>query len=136
MSRPHTPAPPPADESVVAGGVRAIAIRQITPWCAGAHHPEDAVEDTSIVHTRHASRLVHRPDGRPFVVREFVAHDSRPPVWELESRLCRRTQRRAVLPMLPPYRTWPGHGQIDAFGRVEMWRGCCRPNISVAAPFV
>jgi len=24
----------------------------------------------------------------------------------------------------------------EAMGRVEMWRGCCRPNISVAAPFV
>jgi transposase len=26
-------------------------------------------------------------------------------------------------------------GRIE-LGRVEMWRGCCRPNISVAAPFV
>jgi hypothetical protein len=26
-------------------------------------------------------------------------------------------------------------GRLE-LGRVEMWRGCCRPNISVAAPFV
>ena len=57
----------------------AIAIRQIAPWCAGSQHPADAVEDTSIVRTKHASRLVrqHRPDGRPFIIREFVAHDSK-----------------------------------------------------------
>ena len=33
-------------------------------------------------------------------------------------------------------RTSPGQVKIDANGRVEMWRGGCRLNISVAAPFV
>ena len=49
------------------------------PWCAGSQHPADAIEDASIVHTRHASRLVrqHRPDGRPFIIREFAAHHTR-----------------------------------------------------------
>jgi transposase len=28
------------------------------------------------------------------------------------------------------------HDGRACMGRVEMWRGCCRPNISVAAPFV
>jgi hypothetical protein len=53
--------------------------RQIAPWCAGSQHPAEGVEDESIVHTRHASRHVrqHRPDGRPFIVREFVADHSR-----------------------------------------------------------
>ena len=48
-------------------------------------HPADAVEDASIVHTRHASRLVrlHRPDGRPFIIREFVAHHTRLPYGSL-----------------------------------------------------
>src|SRR3984893_1888923 len=35
-----------------------------------------------------------------------------------------------VKPTLMPQRT------AGAFGRVEVWRGGCRPNISVAAPFV
>ena len=71
--------PSPPDETVVAGGAWTVTIRQIAPWCAGSQHPADTVEGTSIVHTRHASRLVrqHRPDGRPFIIREFVAHDSR-----------------------------------------------------------
>src|ERR1700732_1017353 len=47
------------------------------------------------VDTRHAARLVRkeRPDGSPLKVREFVSHDSRPPVRELESRLTRCSQR-------------------------------------------
>jgi hypothetical protein len=75
----------PPDETVVAGGAWAIAIRQIAPWCAGSQHPADAVEDTSIVHTTHASRLVrqHRPYGRPFIIREFVAHHTRLPFWSM-----------------------------------------------------
>ena len=41
--------------------------------------PKDAVQDTAVVHTRDTARLVrqHRLDGRPLVVGEFVAHDSR-----------------------------------------------------------
>jgi hypothetical protein len=83
--RVHEPAPyassPPADEAVIAGSIWAITFRQIAPWCAGSQHPADAVEDTSIVHTTHASRLVrqHRPDGRPFIIRDFVAHHTRLP---------------------------------------------------------
>ena len=48
---PHS-GPSPPDETVVAGGAWAIAIRQIAPWCAGSQHPADAVEDTSIVPRR------------------------------------------------------------------------------------
>src|SRR6516162_8257821 len=73
--------------TVVAGGVRTKILRQVSPWRPGAQHPEDAVEDTAIVHPRHAARLVgqHRLDGSPLIVGEFVAHDSRLQVWELES---------------------------------------------------
>jgi hypothetical protein len=72
MIPPPSSGPSPPDETVVAGGAWAIAIRQIAPWCAG-----------SIVHTRHASRLVrqHRPYGRLFIVREFVAHHPRLLFW-------------------------------------------------------
>src|SRR5262245_17876899 len=44
--------------------------------------PEDAIEDTTVIHSWHAARLIrqHRLHGRPLVVREFVAHDSAPSV--------------------------------------------------------
>src|SRR5579862_2677914 len=71
---------PPADEAVIAGRVRAKMRRQIAPRCPGSQDPEDAVEDTSVVDPRNATRLVrqHRLDGKPFIVGEFVAHDSTP----------------------------------------------------------
>src|SRR5436190_21832293 len=72
--------PPPADEAVIAGRVRAKMIRQIAPRCPGSQDPEDAVEDTSVVYPRNATRFVwqHRLDGKPFIVGEFVAHDWTP----------------------------------------------------------
>jgi hypothetical protein len=41
---------------------------------------ENAIEDTSVVRPRNATRLVrqHRLDCNPFIVGEFVAHDSSP----------------------------------------------------------
>src|SRR5215831_713492 len=71
---------PPADEAVVACGVRTKRLGQITPGCSGAQDPEDAIEDTAVVHPRNATRLVrqHRLDGSPFIIGEFVAHDSSP----------------------------------------------------------
>src|SRR2546421_1942038 len=80
----HEPAPytspSPANEAVMTGSIGAVAFRQIAPRRAGSQHPEDAVEDPSIVGTGYASRLVwqHRLDGRPFIIREFVPYDSRP----------------------------------------------------------
>jgi tetratricopeptide (TPR) repeat protein len=72
--------PPPADETVIAGRVRTKMIRQIAPRCPGSQDPEDAVEDTSVVYPRNATRLIrqHGLDGNPFVICEFVAHDSSP----------------------------------------------------------
>src|ERR1700722_17393681 len=80
MMRPRTRAPPPAHETAIAGRVRAKMIRQIAPRRPGSQDPEDAVEDTSVVHPRNATRLVrqHGLDGSPFIVGEFVAHDSTP----------------------------------------------------------
>src|SRR6516162_11288662 len=50
--------PSPANEAVVAGGVRTEVIGQVAPWCSGSQHPEDAIEDTPVVHPWHTARLV------------------------------------------------------------------------------
>jgi hypothetical protein len=70
--------PAPADKTIIAGRVRAKMARQIAPRCAGSQDPEDAVEDTSVVYPRNATRLAwqHGLDGNPFIISEFVAHDS------------------------------------------------------------
>jgi hypothetical protein len=69
----------PANEPTIARSIGAKRLRQIAPRCAGSQDPKDAVQDTAVVHTRDTARLVrpHRLDGRPLVVGEFVAHDSR-----------------------------------------------------------
>src|SRR6516225_1206860 len=49
------------------------------------------------------------------------------------------THKRATKrprPESPANRTYYVHHEINAIGRVEVWRGGCRSNISVAAPFV
>lgn len=90
--RVHDPAPnaspTPANETVVAGGIWAEAAGQIAPWCSRSQDPEDAVEDTPIVRPWYATRFVrqHRLDGHPFVVGEFIAHDSSPQFGGFESR--------------------------------------------------
>src|SRR5262245_8965362 len=65
---------PPANEAIVAGGVGAEADGQIAPWRPRLQDPEEAVEDTTIVHPWHAARLVrqHRLVGSPLIVGEFV----------------------------------------------------------------
>ena len=80
--------PPPADEPVVASGVWAKRHWQITPRCSRSQDPEDAIEDTSVVHPRNATWLVrqHRPYGSPFIVGEFVAHDPSPQSGSLNHR--------------------------------------------------
>src|SRR5262245_8466022 len=79
--RPDTRASP-ADETIVAGRIRTEVVRQVTPGRPGSQDPEDAIEDAPVIHSCHAARLVgqHRLDGTPFVVGEFVAHDS-VPLW-------------------------------------------------------
>src|ERR1700730_86416 len=84
---PHA-SPAPANEAIVAGGVRAKVLRQITPRRTRTQNPKDAVEHAPVIYTGHAARFARqeRLDGGPFIIGEFVAHDSRAPVWELESR--------------------------------------------------
>src|SRR6267378_7616684 len=72
----------PANEAIVAGRVRTEVDWQVAPRCSRSQDPEDAIENTTVIHPWHAPRLVgqHRLDGSPFLVGEFVAHDSVPPV--------------------------------------------------------
>jgi hypothetical protein len=83
---PH-PGPPPANEAVVPSGVGTECSRHIAPWCSGSQDPENAIETTTVVHPRNSTRLVgqHRLDRGPFIVGEFIAYDSKPPIWEFES---------------------------------------------------
>jgi hypothetical protein len=71
---------PPANEAVIAGGVRTKIPRQLSPWRPGTQYPKDAVEDTAVVRSWHATRLIgqHRPNCSSLIVGEFVAHDSSP----------------------------------------------------------
>src|SRR5580692_402781 len=80
--------PAPADKAVIAGRARAKMIRQIAPRCAGSQDPEDAVEDTSVVYPRNATRLIrqHGLDSSPFIIGEFVAHDSSSQFGSLDHR--------------------------------------------------
>jgi hypothetical protein len=70
---------PPANETIVAGGIGAEADGQVAPWRARSQDPEDAIENTTIIHPGHAARLArqHQPDGRPLMIGQFVAHDSK-----------------------------------------------------------
>ena len=67
----------PANKAVVTSRRWTIAVWQITPWCARAQDPKDAVENASVVHPGNAAWLVreHRPNDTPLVVTEFVPHN-------------------------------------------------------------
>ena len=71
--------PPPANEAIVARGVRTKNVRQVPPRRPGSQHPKDAVEDTAIVYPWYAARFVRQKglDDGPFIIGEFIAHDSR-----------------------------------------------------------
>ena len=98
MIRPQTPARRLANEAIVAGGVTPEAVGQIAPRSTGSQDPEDAIEDTAVVHAGHAARLVrqHRLDGSPFKVGEFVAHDSR-----LQFGSLNQVRGEAINPQMP-----------------------------------
>jgi len=77
----------PAVEAIVGRRVRPIPLGQIAPGGAGPQHPEDAVEDPTIV-PRFGAPSVHRQkrlDDTPLEVGEVVAHDPSSPVCQLES---------------------------------------------------
>jgi hypothetical protein len=70
---------PPPNEAIVTSGPRAIGLWQVAPWCTRAQNPKDAIEHATVIYTPNAARLVgqHRLDRGPFIIAEFVAHDSR-----------------------------------------------------------
>src|SRR5262249_46315936 len=72
----------PANEAIVTSGVRTEVVGQVAPRRAGSQDPEDAIEDTTVIHPWDTAWFVwqHRPDGSPLMVGEFVAHDSSPSV--------------------------------------------------------
>lgn len=76
---PDTSSPPP-NEAVVARGVWTKRLWQITPGRSGSQDPKNAIEDTAVIYPRNTSRLVrqHRLDDNPFIIGEFVAHESSP----------------------------------------------------------
>lgn len=47
---PHA-GPSPANEPIVASRVRTEVFWQVAPWCSGAQHPEETIEDTTVIHS-------------------------------------------------------------------------------------
>lgn len=46
--------PSPADEPIVAGRVRTEGVWQVPRWCSRSQNPEDAIENTPVIHSWHA----------------------------------------------------------------------------------
>jgi hypothetical protein len=69
-------------------------VRQVAPWRPRSQDPENTIADATAIHWWHATRLVwqHWLNGRPLIVREFLAHDSAPSQG-LESGLGCQAQR-------------------------------------------
>ena len=130
----HNPAPdaspPPANEAIVAGGVRTKTVRHVPPWRPRLLHPKDAVENAAVVHPCNATRLVgqHRLDGSPLVVGKFIAHDSKLPIGELESHACGLSQCLFFYPSRPGSGPLSGRSRHDTAGKtgrsVENDPGC------------
>src|SRR5258705_274106 len=78
----------PANEAIAASGVRTKVVWQVAPRRPRSQDPEDAIEDTTVVHPWDAARLIRQ--HRPLIISEFVAHDSSPPVWGLNHGLAVR----------------------------------------------
>jgi hypothetical protein len=66
----------PTHEPFVAGGIGAVTLGQITPWCSRPQDPKDAVQDTPVIHTRDTSRLARKDwaNQPPFGIGESVSH--------------------------------------------------------------
>src|SRR5262245_46220481 len=79
----HDPGPDarssPANEAIVTSGVVTEVVRQVAPWRPRSQDPEDAIEDTTVIHPC-TPRGLFGSIGLPFLVGEFVAHDSAPSV--------------------------------------------------------
>ncbi len=72
---------PPANEAVVAGGVRTVALGNVPPGRACAKAPKNTVQNPPIIDARDAARLVRQQglDDRPLPVAQLVSTHARPP---------------------------------------------------------
>jgi hypothetical protein len=70
------PSMTPSNKSVVAGGIGAVALRQITPRRSRPQDPENAIEHPPVIHTRDTSRPARqdRANQPPFGVGWSVSH--------------------------------------------------------------
>jgi hypothetical protein len=73
--------PPPANEAIITSGAGTKGRWQVAPGRTRTEDPKDATEHATIIYTPNATRFVrqHWFDGGPFIIAEFVAHDSRLP---------------------------------------------------------
>ena len=64
----------PTHEPIVAGGVRPVALGNVSPRRARAKPPEDPIQHAAIIHPRHAARLSRqqRLDDGPLEIRKIV----------------------------------------------------------------
>src|SRR5262249_7986505 len=115
----------PANEAIIASGVRAKVVWQVAPRCPRSQDPEDAIEDTTVVHPWHAARLVrqHRLDG-----------SSTPSVRGLESRLNSEAQhvlpKGSLVAMHPKADLLCPHRVLSVMTRIGHSGGLNRPSAS------
>ena len=71
------PRSPPTNETIVAGCAGAIGVWKIAPRRTRSQYPEDAIENTPVIHAGNAARLIreHHSNGTPFAVGKLVSHD-------------------------------------------------------------
>ena len=89
LQKPPHARPAPSNKAIVASGVGAKVVRQISPRRTRTQDPKDAVQHAAVIYTRHATRLIRQDglDGGPFIIGEFVAHDSKLRFGSLNHRL-------------------------------------------------
>ena len=65
----------PPHKAIVAGAMRAVALRNVGPGRARSEAPEDAVQHLPVIDPPNAARLARqkRLDNRSFEIRQFVA---------------------------------------------------------------
>lgn len=87
----HNPIPyarfGPATEAIVAGGVGAIAFRQIAPRRARSQHPENAIQHSPVIHPCNPTGLVRQQRGNhpPLKLGQMTTAHTRPPSGSMES---------------------------------------------------
>jgi hypothetical protein len=97
-------------------GAGHINFRQVPPRRPRPQDPEDAIEDTPVVHAGNAARLVreHRFDDAAFAVTEFIAHDSMLSFGSLNHVRDHGINGQTACPLLGDERTYGRHSDIDA----------------------